>query len=143
MVPAPEPCQPTRQLPKPVRQKEGPLTAGSETAPRGLVVLWTSQDPEVARNMAFMYARNSKLKGWWEQVRFVVWGPSAKLLASDESLQAELLEMRAAGVELQACKACSDRYEVSDKLASLGIDVIYMGVPMTEYLKSNWAILSV
>lgn len=58
-------------------------------------------------------------------------------------LQAELGELKQAGVELQACKACSDRYGVSDKLASLGVEVIYMGVPLTEYLKSGWASLTI
>jgi hypothetical protein len=119
------------------------VTASSETAPKGLVVLWTSQDPDVAHNMVFMYTKNSKKKGWWSVVRLIIWGPSARLLATDKSLQTELKELREAGVELEACKACSDRYEVSEKLVNLGVDVKYMGQPMTEYLKSDWAILSV
>ncbi len=108
-----------------------------------LVVLWTSQDKEVAQKMVFMYTKNSKLRSWWGQVRLVVWGPSAKLLADDKELQEELAELKSAGVELQACKACSDQYGVSEKLAELGIEVIYMGVPMTNYLKGDWAILSI
>ncbi len=108
-----------------------------------LFVLWTSGDPEVARHMVFMYAKNAKLRGWWETVRLIVWGPSANLLAHDEGLQAELRELREAGVELQACKACSDRYGVSEQLAGLGIDVVYMGVPLTEYLKTGWASLTI
>ena len=78
-----------------------------------------------------------------ETVRLIVWGPSANLLAHDEELQAELLEVRQAGVEVQACKACADRYSVSEHLASLGIDVIYMGEPMTEYIKTGWASLTI
>ena len=47
--------------------------------------------------------------------------------------------MKEAGVELFACKACADNYGVSDKLAGLGIDVKYMGMPLTEILKkSDW-----
>ena len=115
----------------------------SNAVPDSLVVLWTSQDPEVARNMVFMYTKNSKLKGWWKEVKLIVWGPSAKLLATDAALQAELEELKEAGVELLACKACSDRYGVSDKLAGMGVDVIYMGVPLTQYLKSGLTVLSV
>jgi len=107
-----------------------------------LVVIWSSRDREVAQNMVFMYTKNSKLKGWWDKVRLVVWGPSAKLLATDQELQAELGELKEAGVELQACKACADRYGVSDKLGSLGIDVIYMGQPLTEYLKAGYPVIT-
>lgn len=75
------------------------------------------------------------------RVRLVVWGPSTKLLAENSELQAQIQEVKGAGVELLACKACSDSYGVSEKLASLGGEVMYMGVPLTEYLKSDWALL--
>jgi len=115
----------------------------AETSPVGLAVLWVTQDREAAENMVFMYTKNSKLKGWWEQVRLIVWGPSAKLLATDPGLQGQLADLNAAGVELLACRACADRYGVSDKLAELGVKVIYMGSPLTEMLKEGWAVLSV
>jgi hypothetical protein len=108
-----------------------------------LFILWTSGDPEVAKHMVFMYAKNARLKGWWQTVRLIVWGPSASLLARDESLQAELAQLREAGVELQACKACADRYGVSEQLTALGVDVIYMGAPLTEYLKTGWASITI
>ena len=96
-------------------------TIMAEVVPPGLVFLWVTQDKGAARNMVFMYTKNSRLKGWWDKVVLMVWGPSAQLLAEDEELQAELEELKAAGVELMACKACSDRYGVSDKLSELGI----------------------
>lgn len=107
-----------------------------------LVVIWVSGDREVARKMVFMYTKNSKLKGWWGRVRLVVWGPSAHLLSVDRELQEELEDLKAVGVELQACKACADLYGVTDKLISLGIDVIYMGAPLTEMLKTGWTCLT-
>lgn len=115
---------------------------GGEGSVNRLIVLWTSQDREVAQNMVFMYTKNSKLKDWWDQVRLVVWGPSAKLLSIDEELQVELKELEEAGVELQACKACADRYGVSDKLSSLGIEVIYMGGPLTKYLQEGYSVIT-
>jgi hypothetical protein len=108
-----------------------------------LVVLWTSQDKEVAQKMVFMYTKNSKLRDWWAQVRLIIWGPSAKLVATDGELQEELEELKRAGVELQACKACADQYGVSERLADLGVEVIYMGLPLTNYLKGDWAVLSI
>ncbi|MGP8052075.1 MAG: DsrE family protein [Desulfobaccales bacterium] len=107
-----------------------------------LVVIWSSADREIAKKMVFMYSKNSKLKGWWGRVRLVVWGPSAQLLAMDLELQEELADLQAVGVELQACKACADLYGATDKLRSLGIEVIYMGAPLTEMLKTGWTCLT-
>lgn len=36
-----------------------------------LVIVWSSQDPDVALNMVFMYCKNSMLKGWWGTVRIL------------------------------------------------------------------------
>jgi hypothetical protein len=107
-----------------------------------LVVVWSSQDPDVALNMVFMYCKNSMLKGWWGTVRMLVWGPSAKLLSEDLKLQTELVEMKKVGVETLACKACADRYGVSEKLEELGCQVIYMGEPLTRYLKEGCMVLT-
>lgn len=108
-----------------------------------LVLLWTSGDRDKALKMVFMYAKNSKKRGWWHNVILVVWGPSADLLARDEELQDELAKLRGEGTVMEACKACSDSYGVSQKLEDLGIQVKYMGEPLTEYLKGRYRVLSV
>ncbi|MGB2908473.1 MAG: DsrE family protein [Candidatus Aminicenantaceae bacterium] len=110
--------------------------------PSKLMVLWTSGDREVALKMVFMYTFNAKKRGWWDQIRFVIWGPSSKLLSEDQELQKGIKDMQEAGVEVQACKACADQYGVSDKLTALGIEVKYMGVPLTDMLKGGWASLT-
>ncbi len=107
-----------------------------------LVVIWASGDREVARKMVFMYTKNARLRDWWGRVRLVVWGPSAQLLSVDRELQEELEDLKAAGVELLACKACADLYGVTDKLRALGVEVIFMGQPLTEMLKSGWTCLT-
>lgn len=107
-----------------------------------LVVLWTSGDRDVAMNMVFMYALNAKRSGWWQDITFIVWGPSAKLLCGDAELQAELGEMKKAGIVLEACIACAERYGVTGKLREMGIDVKGMGMPLTEYIKEGRRILT-
>ncbi len=108
-----------------------------------LVILWTSSDRETALKMVFMYAFNSKLRGWWDNVSLIVWGPSSKLLAEDTELQQYIKKMKEYGVELEACKACSDSYNVSDELAALGIDVKYMGEPLTQLLKEGCRVITI
>jgi len=107
-----------------------------------LVVLWSSGDREVALKMVFMYTVNARKKGWWEEVIFIVWGPSAKLLAEDEELQEQVRTMDELGIVLEACKKCSDIYGVSGKLEELGIDVKYMGEPLTSYLKQGMSTIT-
>jgi hypothetical protein len=107
-----------------------------------LAVLWTSADKEVAIKMVFMYTYNSKLRGWWEDVTLIVWGPSSKLLSMDTELQDYVKKAQEAGVKFQACRACSDMYGVTEKLEALGIEVIYMGEPLTNYLKNGWKVIT-
>jgi hypothetical protein len=114
----------------------------NQAAPDSLVVVWSSGDPEVARKLVFMYTKNSRLRGWWDRVRLVVWGPSARLLAADRDLQEEIQEVKAAGVELLACRACADLYGVTGRLEALGIEVIFMGQPLTDMLKTGWTCLT-
>ncbi len=108
----------------------------SDSKPTTLVVLWTRSDREVALKMVFMYAFNALKYNWWPAVTLIVWGPSSKLLVEDQELQDHLSSLREAGVKLEACKACSDMYEVSDQLIALGVHVRYMGEPITDYLKN-------
>ena len=112
------------------------------TDKKSLVVLWTSGDRQVALKMVFMYTLNAKRKGWWQEVILIVWGPSAELLSRDAELQGKIEEMKQAGVVLEACKACADQYGVSQDLEKLGIDVKYMGVPLSDYLKEDRAVLA-
>lgn len=127
-----------------VTGRSAPLAQERKAAePSGkLLVVWTSGDREVALNMVFMYTYNAKKNGWWKDVRLVVWGPSAKLLSQDTELQEYVKKMKDAGVEFLACKACADTYKVSPALAALGVEVKYMGAPLTEMLKSGWTTLT-
>jgi hypothetical protein len=107
-----------------------------------LVVLWTSGDKEVATKMVFMYTLNAKKKKWWDAVTLIIWGPSSKLLSEDADLQKIIAEMKAEGIKLEACKACADQYSVSSSLESLGIEVKYMGISLTDYIKRGEHILT-
>ncbi len=107
-----------------------------------LLVVWTSSDREVALRMLFMYTRNAKRMGWWDDVRLLIWGPSAKLLSEDEELKAYIRDMKDIGIELIACKACSDGYGVSDALSDLGVEVMYVGELFTEMLQDGWTTIT-
>lgn len=107
-----------------------------------VAIIWSSQDPEVAKKVCFMYALNAKKQGWFDEVVLIVWGPSAKLLAEDEELQAEVQKMMEAGVVVEACIACAKLYGADQVLTDLEIDVRPMGIPLTTYLKEGWHTLN-
>ncbi|MFC2104414.1 DsrE family protein [Bacteroidota bacterium] len=107
-----------------------------------LVVLWTSGDAEVAKKMVYMYTYNAKKYGWWKDITFIIWGPSSKLLSEDTELQDYLKLMKEEGIVLEACKACADMYNVSDKLTELGVDVKYMGTVLTDYIKGEHHVIT-
>lgn len=107
-----------------------------------LAVLWTSDDPNLAEKMAFMYTYNAKKQGWFDEVVLIVWGPSAKLLSENKMIQDYVKKMQDAGIKVEACMACARMYEVDEKLQELGIDVKGMGVPLSNYLKEGWKTLS-
>lgn len=114
------------------------------TQPDNLLLVWTTADREVASDMMFMYGFNAKKHGWWGHVQVLIWGPSGKTLLADEKLQAELKKMMSEGIDVTACKACADRYDIADDLAALGINVIYTGQLLTERTKdAGWRVLTV
>jgi len=107
----------------------------TEEATGKLMVVWSSADPDVADKVCLMYTHAAKAYGWFAEVTLVVWGPSQRLLAGDQAIQAKIEEMRKDGVVVEACIACARKLELVDELEALGIDVKGMGVPLTEALK--------
>jgi hypothetical protein len=107
-----------------------------------LVVVWTSDDPNVADRVALMYTHAAKKAGWFKEVTLIIWGPSAKLTAENTKIQEKLKAMQKDGVVIEACIACANSYGVTENLKSLGFDVKAMGKPLTDYLKSGAKVLT-
>jgi hypothetical protein len=118
------------------------IQAQGQSQTSKLAVLWTSGDDDVAHKVCFMYTHNAKEAGWFDEVTLIVWGPSSRLLASDKELEKKVKEMMASGVDVKACKACADLYGVSDEIGEMGIEVKYMGEPLSDMLKGDWKVLT-
>ena len=108
-----------------------------------LYVLWTNPDPITADKMVFMYTINALANGWWEKVTLIVWGGTAQLVNDNAHIQTRIKDAQAAGVYITACKGCTDQLGISNKLGSLGIDVQYLGVALTNILKSEDTLLTI
>ena len=75
-------------------------------------------------------------------MKFIVWGPSSKLLSENKELQDWIGKLKKVGVELHACKWCADQYGVAKQLSEMGIEVIYYGKALSELIKNNWKVLT-
>jgi hypothetical protein len=107
-----------------------------------LAVLWVSGDRDVAEKSCLLYTHAAKRNGWFDEVVLIVWGSSSRLLAGDEALQEKVKAMGRDGVILEACITCADGRGVTEDLRALDIDVKGMGVPLTDYLKSGYHVLT-
>lgn len=107
-----------------------------------LIILWTSGDKEVALNMVFMYALNSKLNKWWDTTRLIIWGHSARLVSEDSVVQDKIKEMLGEEIIVDGCKTCADNYGVSEYLEELGVNLRRMGELLTRHLKENRKIIT-
>lgn len=118
------------------------LAQPAEEPPQRLAVVWSSGDPDVAHRVCLMYTHASARSDWFDETHLIVWGPSARLLAADKDLQAKVKVMMEDGVTVVACQACADSYGVSDSLRALGIEVKYMGKPLSDMLQDDWKVLA-
>jgi hypothetical protein len=108
-----------------------------------LHILWTTNNKDTIINMIAMYSINAIKRGWWKEVNIIIWGASAKLIAEDLEIQDYVKQMLDAGVQVEACLACSEQFAVTETLRSIGIDPKYMGEPLTDYLKKDEKILTI
>ena len=92
--------------------------------------------------MVFMYTLNDKMHKWWKNITFIVWGPSSELLSENKDLQKHFEKFIENDIKVLACKACADEYGVSKKLSNLGINVKYMGKPLTNYIKDDHEVVT-
>ncbi len=107
-----------------------------------LNILWTTDNRDTISKMIVMYASNAILKGWWKEVNVIIWGASAQVVGENAEVQQEVRKMIDAGVHVEACQACAEQFGVAEQLRQLGVDVLYMGEPLTNYLKNNEKILT-
>jgi len=107
-----------------------------------LFILLSSGDKEVLLEPGLLYPLNAAKNKWMDEVKVIIFGPSEKVVAYSPEVQAKLKELQEAGIEIMACKWCSDAWSITGKLEELGIKVIYVGTVMSQLLKDGWASLT-
>lgn len=108
-----------------------------------LNILWTTCNKGTIEHMIAMYSINTLKKGLWNEVNVIIWGASAQLVGTDKDVQEQVKKMQEAGVKVGACQSCAENFGVKDKIAELGIDLQFMGMPLTEILKKDEKLLTI
>ena len=61
----------------------------------------------------------------------------------DKDLQAKIKEMTDDGIKVMACVYCAKSFGIVDQLKALGLPVEPMGVPLSDYIKSDdWDVIT-
>ena len=102
-----------------------------------LAVILASGDAEVLE-MGMMYALNSMMQGWMKEVRVFLFGPSEVTIPTNPRLLELLAGLIEAGTIPMACKFCSDRHEISERLRALGCEVEYVGAPISDAIRDGF-----
>lgn len=108
-----------------------------------LTILWTNADLHTSEYMVMMYATNSMLKNWWNEVTVVIWGATAKLVAENKNIQERITMAKHAGVKFSACISCALQLGVKEKLEELDIEVIPWGQPLTEIIQNDEKLITI
>ncbi|MCC5823326.1 MAG: DsrE family protein [Phycisphaerales bacterium] len=123
-------------------QRPSEHDAQPNTQPDALTIVWTSADPDVAHRMVLMYATGAQRQEWFADIRLIIWGPSQRLVVADKDIRAKIQALQQLGVEVVACLACADSYGIADDLREAGLEVRYMGAPLSEDLKSDRRVIT-
>lgn len=107
-----------------------------------LLIIWSTEEIEVAKKMILLYSSVMLPRGYWDEAIIMIWGPSARLLSKDLELQKKVKEVSSTGVKFQACVVCTDEYGVSQSLRDLGVELVHTGEMLTEALQSDWKVLT-
>lgn len=108
-----------------------------------LHILWTNADLDTFQHMVVLYATNSMLRGWWDDVTVIVWGATASMIAASKEAQQYMETAVRVGVKFSACVTCARALGVEEKLADMGIEVIPWGQPLTELIQGEKPLLSI
>ena len=108
-----------------------------------LHILWTNADLHTSQYMVMMYATNSMLKNWWDNVTVIIWGATAKLVAENETIQERIKIAKHAGVKFSACISCATQLGVVDEIKEQDIELIAWGPLLTEILQSNQKLITI
>jgi hypothetical protein len=105
-----------------------------------LVIIASGQEAKEKALTGIMYAVNAKKYNWLEDVRIMFFGPSEKLMLSeDPEVERSMESIRKVGLIPMACKAIARDEDIEPKLVKLGIGVEFVGNIISGLIREGYA----
>jgi len=101
-----------------------------------LLVIVSTGDKEKALT-ALMFTRNALKNKRFEDVKVVYFGPVETLMTRDSEVADAAIDVASMGESI-ACKAVSDRQNISDQIARMGVRIEYVGSIISDYINSGY-----
>ena len=102
-----------------------------------IIVIIATAEAAKARTGA-MYALNAMKHGWLADVKLVLFGPAEHLFLEDEDFQDLVRQFMEHAKTPIACRFLSDRDGTSQRLKDMGLDVQYVGQPISEAIREGY-----
>ena len=102
-----------------------------------LLVVWKTDNMIDIEKFVVPYVYNSKVQGWFSEVELLIWGASQNVVATNKDIQALVSNLIKEEVVTYACKMCADGLNATEMLESLGVNVMYTGVYLSDKLKDD------
>ncbi|WP_073073810.1 DsrE family protein [Thermosipho atlanticus] len=106
-----------------------------------LVIIWTTNDKQTFNEVIFPYLYHSNEQNWWSDLTLIIWGASEELVAKTPQIKEKIKILKDRGIKILACKWCADNHSITEKLSDIA-DVVYVGKPITDFLKGNYKVLT-
>jgi len=102
------------------------------------VLIWLASGDRDKLLPGLLWGVNAKRNGWMDEVRFVVFGDSEKLLMEDSELFSMVQEVHGSTF----CRHVAEREGNVEMLEEMGADLVYVGKPIADAIKQGFTILT-
>lgn len=102
------------------------------------ILIWLASGEREKLKPAILYGINARKYGWLDDVKFVVFGESEKLLLEDDDLFNLINDKE----NTAYCKFVSDEFGITDKLEKKGANVIYVGDYISNLIKNGYQVIT-
>lgn len=102
------------------------------------VIIWLASGERSKLQPGILWGVNAIKHGWVDEVRFVVFGESEKLLLEDENLFQMINEVQPP----MFCKHMAEAEGIDKSLLEKGANLIDVGEPIAEALKEGFQVIT-
>ena len=109
-----------------------------------LLVVWKSDNDTDISKFIVPFSYNSKAQNWVDEVEVLIWGASQEVVRDTTKYQEYVKTLVHNKIDVYACKMCADDTNSTELLESLGVNVMYTGVYLSDKLKDkDWEVITI